>query len=70
MNHAALPGRLRKVFGGTFCKPKASVRNDQPHALQSARLEMLEESLILFRPFANAQNLSITLAVHRNGDQK
>src|SRR5262249_39363910 len=49
-------------------------RGDQPDTLQSAFLEMLEESaparLILLRPLANAENLPITALVHANRNQQ
>jgi hypothetical protein len=48
--------------------------NDQPDATEAAALEVLEERapacLIFFGPFADAENLPITLAVHRDRHQQ
>src|SRR4029434_512075 len=49
-------------------------RDDQPDRAQTALLEMLEEPaparLVLLGPLADAENLPITLAVHRDRHQK
>ena len=68
------PGGLGEELGGTLGKPQAGVRDDQPDAAQTALLEMTKERaparLVLLGSLADAENLPITLAVHRDRHQK
>jgi hypothetical protein len=73
MHDAALPRRLGEELSGAFGKPHAGVGDDQPDPMKAAALEMLEEpapaGLVFFGAFADAKNLPITLAVHRDRHQ-
>src|SRR5260221_1558348 len=68
VHDAPLPGSLCKELCGAPGKPNTGIRVDEPDALQAAFLKMLEElapaTLVLLRPFANAENLPIAALVH------
>src|SRR6516225_287433 len=74
VHDAPLPGRLWKELCGALGKPNAGIRDDEPDALQAAFLKMLEEfasaTLVLLRPFANAENLPIAARVHADRNQQ
>src|SRR2546429_3656848 len=62
-------------MGGRLLEgPTVAGRKDQPHALQPAFLEMLEErapaTLVLLRPLANAENLPVAALVHADRNQQ
>ena len=74
MHDTPLPGGIGEELGGTFRKPHARVRDDQPDAVQAAFLEMFEEAaptrFVLFGAFADAENLPIALAIDPDRHQQ
>src|SRR5215831_6011769 len=73
-NDAALPRRLGEELDDAFGEPHTGVGDDQPDAMEAAALEVLEERapacLVLFGPFADTENLPITLAIHGDRHQQ
>ena len=70
MNHAPLPVSIRVEIADALGKPHAGIRNDQPHALETTRLQMLQETrptgLVFLGTFTNAEDL--TVAIGNDGD--
>ena len=74
MNDAALPRCLGEELRGALGKSHSGVRDDQPNAMETASLEVLEERaparFVFLRPFADAENLPITPTVHGDRHQQ
>ena len=61
MHEASLPARLGKELRSAFGKPDTGIGDDQPHAGETAFLEVLEEG---------APARSIAIAVHPDRNQQ
>jgi hypothetical protein len=64
VHDASLPSGIRKKLRGAFGKPDTGVGDDQPDALQTTLLGVLEERAparpVLLGTLADAENLPIT----------
>jgi hypothetical protein len=71
---AALPRRFWEELRGALRQPHTGIGYDQPDTLEAATLELLEEAaparLVFLGPFADAENLPITFAVHADRHQQ
>ena len=70
VDSAALVFGLRKHFSRSFQHPLALVPNNEFYALQSSAFEPLKEidptDLVLFHTLCSAQNLAVSILIHRD----